>query len=63
MDMSTPNQTPGEARLETGEAWAICNDCGARLHSFDGNRDRAIRCPYNEVDGRGRNDCKMPGEY
>lgn len=34
------------ARLESGEAWMRCVDCGARLYSFDGPEDASRKCPY-----------------
>lgn len=33
-------------RLEMGEAHVLCNDCFARLYSFDGNEDVLRPCPY-----------------
>jgi len=35
-------------RLKMGEAFMMCNDCGARLHSFDGYQDKGINCPYEK---------------
>lgn len=35
-----------EIRLSLGEAWMMCNECGARLYSFDGYEDKDRRCPY-----------------
>jgi len=40
------SKTYHEERLETGEAYLMCNDCGARLWSFDGNKDADRNCPY-----------------
>lgn len=34
------------ARLESGEAWMICSDCGAKLYSFDGKEDASRKCMY-----------------
>lgn len=36
-----------EARLQMGEAHAICSQCGSRLYSFHGDEDKGKRCPYN----------------
>lgn len=36
---------PTERRLRNGEAWMLCEDCGAKLYSFDGNMDSSRRCP------------------
>lgn len=33
-------------RLLMGEAWLWCEDCGAKLFSFDGNKDVSRKCPY-----------------
>ena len=35
-----------KTRLSSGEAWMICEDCGARLYSFDGCKDTSRKCPY-----------------
>lgn len=32
-------------RLALGEAWMWCNDCGAKLYSFDGKADNSRPCP------------------
>jgi hypothetical protein len=40
-----------EARLASGEAYMMCNECGAKLWSFDGNRDADRTCPYKHVEG------------
>lgn len=37
-------------RLELGEAYMICRECGARLYSFDGSQDRDTQCPYKKDD-------------
>lgn len=34
------------SRLGDGEAWMYCEDCMSKLYSFDGNRDRTMRCPH-----------------
>ena len=40
-----------ELRLEAGEAYVICGECGARLWSADANpndpKDIIINCPYS----------------
>lgn len=41
-----------EGRLLTGEAYMMCNDCGARLYSFDGNKDKGIDCPKKKSNGK-----------
>lgn len=33
-------------RLYLGEAWMLCNQCGGKLYSFDGNSDASHDCPY-----------------
>lgn len=33
-------------RLEMGEAWMMCNECGAKLYSFDGYQDGSRSRPY-----------------
>ncbi len=38
-------------RLEAGEAYMICNECGGKLYSFDGSRDADRSCPYRR-DGK-----------
>jgi hypothetical protein len=38
--------TNTELRLAMGEAYMFCEDCGAKLYSFDGNMDASKRCPY-----------------
>jgi hypothetical protein len=40
-------------RLTLGEAWMWCNECGAKLYSFDGHDDKDKRCPYKK-DSKGR---------
>jgi ribosomal protein L37E len=35
-------------RLLLGEAYMMCNECGSRLWSFDGNKDSCVKCPYKE---------------
>jgi len=35
-------------RLQLGEAWMFCNDCGAKLYSFDGEEDKDIGCPHKD---------------
>lgn len=35
-----------DIRLELGEAWMMCSDCGGKLFSFDGHQDAERRCPY-----------------
>lgn len=38
-------------RLDAGEAWMHCRQCGVKLHSFDGTQDDCIDCPtQNECD-------------
>ena len=37
--------TFAEARLLCGEAHMMCNECGARLYSFDGDQDKDRSCP------------------
>jgi hypothetical protein len=41
-----------ESRLAMGEAHMMCNDCGAKLYSFDGNKDASRSCPYIESNGK-----------
>lgn len=38
-----------ENRLAMGEAWMWCNECGSKLYSFDGHKDRDIKCPYADA--------------
>ena len=33
-------------RLMAGNAWMMCNDCGAKLYEFEGYRDEDKPCPY-----------------
>jgi len=33
-------------RLEVGNAWMWCNECGAKLYEFDGDDDKDKACPY-----------------
>lgn len=40
------NLTQKEVRLYYGEAYMHCNECGARLYSFDGDSDLDKPCPY-----------------
>ena len=40
----------GLTRLELGEAWMMCRECGARLYSFDGHEDLDKSCPYVKGD-------------
>ena len=40
------SKTNREARLEVGEAYLMCNECGSRLWSFDGKKDTDRSCPY-----------------
>ena len=40
-------------RLDYGHAWMMCNECGAKLYDFDGNKDRDIKCPYKK-DSQGK---------
>lgn len=35
-----------ERRLASGEAYMRCEDCGAKLYSFDGYEDASRKCPY-----------------
>lgn len=35
-----------EIRLSLGEAYMMCNQCGAKLYSFDGDTDASRNCPY-----------------
>ena len=44
-------------RLDMGEAWMMCHDCGAKLWSFDGCKDTSRGCPYLTRQGK----CE-PGE-
>lgn len=37
-----------EDRLENGNAWMMCNECGAKLYDFDGDEDRGRPCPYKK---------------
>lgn len=39
-------------RHDYGEAWMMCQDCGARLFWFDGDKDECRPCPY-------KNGCKQ----
>lgn len=55
--------TPAETRRWSGEAWWMCNDCGARLGSFDGNIDRGVKCPYEQRYEGNRKRCEPPGEF
>ena len=34
------------ARLASGEAYMMCDECGAKLYSFDGKEDSSRPCPY-----------------
>lgn len=43
--MIVERKTYLEARLEMGEAWMICYTCGAKLYSFDGDKDLSMSCP------------------
>lgn len=49
-----PNEDPpapfdaAAARRSAGEAWMICNECGAKLWSRDGDRDADTKCPYKK---------------
>ena len=42
------NITYRQSRLECGEAYMMCNECGARLYSFDGTEDKSRNCPYKQ---------------
>lgn len=33
-------------RLEFGNAWLICNECGAKLKEFEGHKDLDRSCPF-----------------
>lgn len=56
MSLTTSNRSPErpepeplsqtEARRLLGEAWMMCNECGGKLWSFDGERDADRSCPY-----------------
>lgn len=46
-----------KSRLACGEAYMMCEDCGARLWSFDGDLDQSRKCPY-WTQGK----CVMPQE-
>lgn len=35
-------------RLQMGEAYMMCRECGARLYSFDGDVDQSRSCPYEK---------------
>ena len=37
-----------ETRHATGEAWMMCEECGSKLFSFDGNQDGMCKCPYRQ---------------
>lgn len=39
-------------RLDLGNAWMWCNECGAKLYEFDGDSDRDKPCPYVKDKGR-----------
>jgi hypothetical protein len=38
--------SPAEIRNALGEAYVMCNQCGARLWSTEGYEDFGITCPY-----------------
>ena len=44
----TPYGNDKPMRLQVGEAYMMCNDCGAKLYSFDGDFDASISCPYRK---------------
>ena len=48
-----PFDAKTENRLTLGEAYMLCNECGAKLYSFDGNKDADKPCPYIK-DSRGK---------
>jgi len=37
-----------DLRLYLGNAWMYCNECGAKLHDFDGDKDADRSCPYRK---------------
>lgn len=39
------NRDKTDNRLALGKAWMWCSDCGAKLCSFDGNKDSSRGCP------------------
>ncbi len=41
-----PERNRTTERLYLGEAWMMCNDCGGKLWSFDGDQDGSRGCPY-----------------
>lgn len=47
-----------EIRLQMGEAYMFCEDCGAKLYSFDGHQDASRKCPYQKA-GK----CEPPRSY
>lgn len=36
------------SRLDLGNAWMWCAECGAKLWDFDGYEDQSRRCPYKK---------------
>lgn len=38
-------------RLDLGEAWMWCSECGSKLYSFDGIKDQERGCPYRNNQG------------
>lgn len=37
--------SPTNGRLAMGEAWMMCEECGAKLYSFAGTQDASRPCP------------------
>lgn len=43
-DQETESKIP--LRLQMGEAYMMCENCGAKLYSFDGYQDASRKCPF-----------------
>ena len=43
--------TPAEVRHTNGEGWVMCEECGGKLWSYDGDTDIGRLCPYRGPDG------------
>lgn len=35
-------------RLEMGNAWMMCSECGGKLYDFDGHEDASRQCPFKQ---------------
>lgn len=43
-----PVSSSGLTRLDLGNAWMWCAECGAKLWEFDDYEDQSRRCPYKK---------------